>query len=101
MINHVDRLCDDSDIRPQTYWINSSGNSLVRRLISKADSSTKDEIERLIAGETIVKSIRLDLTYDEIESTIDNMWSVLFTTGYLTKAGDVKLPDSEAMHISL
>ena len=45
-----------------------------RRLISKADSSTKDEIERLIAGETIVKSIRLDLTYDEIESTIDNMW---------------------------
>ena len=67
-------LCDDSDIRPQTYWINSSGNSLVRRLISKADSSTKDEIERLIAGETIVKSIRLDMTYDEIESTIDNMW---------------------------
>ena len=56
VINHVDRLCDDSDIRPQTYWINSSGNSLVRRLISKADSSTKDEIERLIAGETIVKS---------------------------------------------
>ena len=96
VINHVDRLCDDSDIRPQTYWINSSGNRLVRRLISKADSSTKDEIERLIAGETIVKSIRLDLTYDEIESTIDNMWSVLFTTGYLTKAGDVKLPDSES-----
>ena len=96
VINHVDRLCDDSDRRPQTYWINSSGNSLVRRLISKADSSTKDEIERLIAGETIVKSIRLDLTYDEIESTIDNMWSVLFTTGYLTKAGDVKLPDSES-----
>ena len=96
VINHVDRLCDDSDIRPQTYWINSSGKSLVRRLISKADSSTKDEIERLIAGETIVKSIRLDLTYDEIESTIDNMWSVLFTTGYLTKAGDVKLPDSES-----
>ena len=96
VINHVDRLCDDSDIRPQTYWINSSGNSLVRRLISKADSSTKNEIERLIAGETIVKSIRLDLTYDEIENTIDNMWSVLFTTGYLTKAGEVKLPDSES-----
>lgn len=96
VINHVDRLCDDSDIRPQTYWINSSGNSLVRRLISKADSSTKNEIERLIAGETIVKSIRLDLTYDEIENTIDNMWSVLFTTGYLTKAGEVKQPDSES-----
>ena len=96
VINHVDHLRDDGDAKPQTYWINSSGNSLVRRLISKADSSTKDEIERLIAGETIVKSIRLDLTYDEIESTIDNMWSVLFTTGYLTKAGDVKLPDSES-----
>ena len=96
VINHVDRLCDDSDIRPQTYWINSSGNSLVRRLINRADSSTKDEIERLIAGEAIEKVIRQDLTYDEIENSIDNIWSVLFTTGYLTKIGEVKLPDSES-----
>ena len=96
VINHVDHLRDDSDAKPQAYWINSSGNSLVRRLINMADSSTKDEIERLIAGESIEKVIRQDLTYDEIENSIDNIWSVLFTTGYLTKIGEVKLPDSES-----
>ena len=96
VINHADHLRDDSDAKPQTYWINSSGNSLVRRLINRADSSTKDEIERLIAGEAIEKMIRQDLTYDEIENSIDNIWSVLFTTGYLTKIGEVKLPDSES-----
>ena len=96
VINHADHLRDDSDAKPQTYWINSSGNSLVRRLINRADSSTKDEIERLIAGEAIEKVIRLDLTYDEIENSIDNIWSVLFTTGYLTKIGEVKLSDSES-----
>ena len=86
VINHVDHLRDDSDAKPQTYWINSSGNSLVRRLINRADSSTKDEIERLIAGEAIEKVIRLDLTYDEIDNSIDNIWSVLFTTGYSQKS---------------
>lgn len=96
VINHADHLRDDSDAKPQTYWINSSGNSLVRRLINRADSSTKDEIERLIAGEAIEKVIRQDLTYDEIENSIDNIWSVLFTTGYLTKIGEVKLPYSES-----
>ena len=96
VINHVDHLRDDGDAKPQTYWINSSGNSLVRRLINRADSSTKDEIERLIAGEAVEKVIRQDLTYDEIENSIDNIWSVLFTTGYLTKIGEVKLPDSES-----
>ena len=96
VINHADHLRDDSDAKPQTYWINSSGNSLVRRLINRADSSTKDEIERLIAGEAIEKVIRQDLTYDEIENSIDNIWSVLFTTGYLTKIGELKLPDSES-----
>ena len=96
VINHADHLRDDSDAKPQTYWINSSGNSLVRRLINRADSSTKDEIERLIAGEAIEKVISQDLTYDEIENSIDNIWSVLFTTGYLTKIGEVKLPDSES-----
>ena len=96
VINHVDHLRDDGDAKPQTYWINSSGNSLVRSLINRADSSTKDEIERLIAGEAIEKVIRQDLTYDEIENSIDNIWSVLFTTGYLTKVGEVKLADSES-----
>lgn len=92
VINYVDHLQADSNARPQAYWINSSGNGLVRRLINIADESTKDEIERLIAGETIEKAIRLELTYDEIDNSIDNIWSVLFTTGYLTNAGEIELP---------
>ena len=80
VINHVDRLVADSQAQPQAYWINTSGNELVRRFIDKADKTTQNEIERLIAGETIEKAIRLDLTYDEIDNSIDNLWSVLFTT---------------------
>lgn len=87
VINHVDRLCDEPDAVPQSYWINTSGNALVKRFIAIANKTTRDEIERLIAGESIEKSIRLELTYDEIDNSIDNLWSVLFTTGYLTQAG--------------
>ncbi len=93
VVNYVDHLRADPNVRPQAYWINSSGNGLVRRFIHRADETTKDEIERLIAGEAIEKSVRLELTYDEIDNSMDNIWSVLFTTGYLTKAGEVELPD--------
>ena len=96
VINHVDNLKADDKARPQAYWINSSSNSLVKRLINIADLSTKDEIERLIAGEAIEKAICLELTYDEIDNNIDNIWSVLYTTGYLTKVGEVKMADSES-----
>ena len=96
VINHVDNLKADDKARPQAYWINSSSNSLVKRLINIADLSTKDEIERLIAGEAIEKAICLELTYNEIDNNIDNIWSVLYTTGYLTKVGEVKMADSES-----
>lgn len=87
VINHVDRIKDDQGARPEAYWINTSGNELVKRFVDKAGKTTRNEIERLIAGEVIEKQIRLDLTYDEIDSSIDNLWSVLFTTGYLTYTG--------------
>ena len=87
VINHVDRIKDDPNARPEAYWINTSGNDLVRRFVDKAGKTTRNEIERLIAGEAIEKQIRLDLTYDEIDNSIDNLWSVLFTTGYLTHTG--------------
>ena len=87
VINHVELLCEDPLAKPKCYWMNSSGNSIVRRFIEKANRTTRDEIERLISGESIEKFIRLELTYDEIDSSIDNIWSVLFTTGYLTKIG--------------
>lgn len=87
VINHVDRLCGEPDAKPQPYWINTSGNGLVKRFIDKANKTTRDEIERLVSGETIEKQVSLELTYDEIDTTIDNLWSVLFTTGYLTQTG--------------
>ena len=87
VINHVDRLTGDPNAKPEAYWINTIGNGLVKRFIDKADKTTRDEIERLIAGKSIEKFIRLELTYDEIDNSIDNLWSVLFTTGYLTQAG--------------
>ena len=90
VINHVDRLCGEPDAEPQAYWINTSGNDLVKRFVDKADKTTQGEIERLIAGEAIEKAVRLELTYNEIDNSIDNLWSVLFTTGYLTQAGKVE-----------
>lgn len=88
VINFVKKLMTDSNAKPSAFWINSSGNDLVKLFVDKADQSTKDEIERLVAGESVTKRIRLDLTYDEIENSIDNVWSVLFTTGYLTNIGN-------------
>ena len=85
VINHVDRLCGEPEARPQAYWINTSGNELVKRFIDKANKTTRDEIERLVAGEAIEKVVHTELTYDEIDNNIDNLWSVLFTTGYLTQ----------------
>lgn len=96
VINFAKKLVFDTSARPSTFWINSSGNDMVKRFVDKADQTTRDEIEKLVAGGFVEKQLRLDLTYDEIDNTIDNLWSVLFTTGYLTTVGEVRLPDSES-----
>ena len=87
VINHIDRIKDDPNARPEAYWINTCGNDLVKRFVDKANRTTRNEIEQLIAGNAIEKMLRLDLTYDEIDNSIENLWSVLFTTGYLTQTG--------------
>lgn len=87
VIRYCKNLCADSAALPEDFWSNSSGNAMVRRFIDKADIRTKNEIERLIAGEDIEKDISQELTYDEIDKSIENLWSVLFTTGYLTHKG--------------
>ena len=87
VINYCDLLKADPNAFPQDYWSNTSGNAMVRRFIDKADTRTRDEIERLIAGDEIVKEIHQELTYNELDSSIENLWSVLFTTGYLTQRG--------------
>ena len=87
VLSHCDNLRADPDARPEDYWSNTSGNAIVRRFIDLANSKTKDEIECLIAGETILKEINQELTYGELDNSIENLWSVLFTTGYLTQRG--------------
>ena len=84
VIKYVQILLKDKGAEPENYWANTSGNDLIRRLLKKANQSTKNDIECLINGGTITKTIRQELTYREIEDSIDNIWSVLYSTGYLT-----------------
>lgn len=94
------------DRKPKAYWINTSGNSIVRHFIELADRKTKREIEQLIAGEPVRKSVQQELTYSEIYNSIDNLWSVLFLTGYLTLCGEadekellLRIPNQEIREI--
>lgn len=88
VLNYCDSLLDDKEAQPENYWINTSSNDAVKRFIQEsANATTKREIESLVAGEVIRKEIHQELTYPEIYRTIDNIWSLLFTTGYLTQRG--------------
>ncbi len=87
VVNYCGDLRDGSVTEPQNYWVNTSSNSIIRKFIDTADAATKDEIERLIGGGSIRKKIRQELTYRDLDSGIDNLWSILFTTGYLTQDG--------------
>ncbi|MCM1305351.1 MAG: ATP-binding protein [Lachnospiraceae bacterium] len=87
VIKYCYALLADRDARPENYWANTSGNHIVRRFIDKSTRQTREELERLIAGETVLKTIRQEVTYHELDSTIENLWNVLFTTGYLTYQG--------------
>lgn len=86
VIKYVQVLLKDRNAEPENYWANTSGNDLIRRLLQKADQTTRDEIEQLLNGGSVVKVVRQELTYREIEDSIDNVWSVLYSTGYLTRA---------------
>lgn len=93
VIKYAQILLRDRDAEPENYWANTSGNDLVRRLLKRADQTTRNEIEQLLNGGTIVKNIRQELTYRDIEDSIDNIWSVLYSTGYLTQRG--RLPGKQ------
>ena len=92
VINYCSDLISGNATVPKAYWINTSGNDIVRKLINKAKTTTKNEIEQLIAGESVRKKLNLELTYRELEDSIENIWSVLYTTGYLTHIG---IPDGK------
>lgn len=91
VISYCDDLLDDSAALPQNYWINTSSNDTVKHFLEKADAvQTKEELERLIAGETVIKEIHEELTYPDLYDTVENIWSALFMTGYLTCEGKPK-----------
>jgi hypothetical protein len=102
VIKYCQALIKNKQAFPQNYWANTSGNALVRRFIDKATVQTKKEMEQLIAGESVVKPVRQELTYNELYDSIENLWSVLFITGYLTQCGstdgknyELKIPNQE------
>lgn len=103
---YCDSVLADPDAEPEAYWINTSSNSIVKRFINKANKITRRELEQLMAGNAVRKEIRQDLTYNEIDASIDHLWSVLFTTGYLTYRGkasggyyDLAIPNLEVQKI--
>ena len=107
VINYCDVLRSDPEAEPKAYWINTSGNELVRRLINKcADTAAEMDVERLIAGETVSRQLNENLTHNEIDQNIDNLWSLLYMTGYLTVTKrpsggwyDLRIPNREIRQI--
>ena len=98
VINYVDLLRADPDASPRAFWLNTSGNEIIRRFLRTAKQSTRREIEQLIAGESVAKKVHEELTYRELYKTIENIWSVLFTTGYLTQRGK---PEGEVYQLAI
>ena len=90
LLNHCDKIKDYANAVPENYWINTSNNDAVRKFIQMSDKlTTKREIERLLEGGEITKEIHQELTYPEMYQSLDNIWSLLFMTGYLTQRGRV------------
>ncbi len=102
VINYIQTLRTDKNALPELYWANTSSNDLLLNLISGADDQTKHDIESLLSGDSISKNIHTELTYREINESIDNIWSVLYMTGYLTQVVrmengqyELKIPNRE------
>lgn len=107
VVSYLRSLRANKEAVPQNYWVNTSGNAEVKEFIRQSkNATTKHEIECLMAGEIITKTIRPELTYKDMYSSIENIWSVLFTAGYLTHAGQVdagsyklRIPNAEIHNI--
>lgn len=88
VINYADAARFDPDIEPQAYWLNSSGNVIIRNFLQMATARTMREIEQLINGGSVSKKVIQELTYKELYENVENIWIVMFTTGYLTQRGN-------------
>ena len=109
ILKYTSQLQDNKDKLPEAYWVNTSGNDIVKKLILNANESTKNEIEILINGGTIEKSLNANITYNELDENIDNILSMLFFTGYLTYTKEkregrvslyeLKIPNEELLYV--
>lgn len=88
VVSYVNKLLVKRTLPPQDYWTNTSSNDVIKKLLYKASSGTRDDVERLIAGESVMKPVKEELTYKELYDSVENVWSILFTTGYLTQTGE-------------
>ena len=84
VINYCDELLAAPNTPPKNYWANTSGNDLIRRMLKNANLTAKNEVEELLNGGQITKRMKQELTYREVDDSIENVWSVLYATGYLT-----------------
>ena len=107
VINYCDDLLSNPRQKPKAYWMNTSGNDMVRRLIDRStNGTTQMEIERLIEGETITRALNEQLTHNEVDASIENIWSLLYMTGYLTAVDypdgnryELRIPNREVRQI--
>lgn len=109
VINYTEACWRKADALPSPYWSNTSSNSIIRKLVESANLGVRQEIELLIAGESIEKPVHEDITYEDIDSTQDSLWNFLFFTGYLKKISErmkeetryikMAIPNSEVRYI--
>ncbi|MBO4334842.1 MAG: AAA family ATPase, partial [Desulfovibrio sp.] len=85
VLQYIDDLQDDPEKQPKAYWNNTSKNAIVRTLVNQANEETRSKVEKLISGEAITVDLVEDLTYDTVYNDENNIWSVMYETGYLTK----------------
>ena len=94
VVNYCEDHKENTNAELQNYWMNTSGNEVIQHFVDSMNDPhmlTKSELELLVSGDTVVKQVDEMITYKELYSNIDNMWSTLFMTGYLTQRG--KEPD--------
>lgn len=107
VMNYLRDLQNDLNARPISYWKNTSDNAIIRSFIDYTGASIRKKLEVLIAGGSICQKIEEDLTYDYLHSSEDNLWSILYLTGYLTKVGErdkdgqveLRIPNKEVKEI--
>lgn len=101
IVNYIKTATIDIQSFPKPYWSNTSSNHIIRELVEEADFETREEIEKLIAGETIEKPVHEDITYGDIRESADNLWNFLYFTGYLKKSGEKQVQETIYLDLSI